>query len=185
MRKNFGPKTWIYPMPVLIIGTYDETGTPDAMNAAWGGTYDANKIVISLSADHKTTENIKLRKAFTVAFADRKNEVASDYVGIVSAKKEPDKLRNAEFTVTKSEYVDAPIINEFPMTIECKLEKINEDGCVIGEIVNVSVDESVLGENGLPDIKKVDPIIFDSIGAGYYAVGERVGSAFKDGKNLK
>ncbi len=185
MRKNFGPKTWIYPMPVLIIGTYDENGNPDAMNAAWGGTYDSNKIVISLSAGHKTTKNIALKKAFTVAFADVKNTVASDYVGIVSANDVPDKLKKAGFSVTKSEFVDAPIINEYPMTIECKLEKINEDGCVVGEIVNVSVDENVLGDNGNPDIKKVCPIIFDSVGAGYYAIGDKVGNAFKDGAKLK
>lgn len=185
MRKQFGPKTWIYPMPVLIISTYDEKGNPDAMNAAWGGTYDTNKIIICLSADHKTTKNIASKKAFTVSFADVRHVAACDYVGIVSANDEPEKFKKAGFTAVKSEVVDAPLILELPMAIECKLEKINEDGCIIGEIVGVSVDDKYLDENGNPDSEKISPIAFDAVSAVYRAIGEKVGNAFKDGLSLK
>lgn len=184
MRKDFGVKTWMYPLPVLIIATYDENGNPDAMNAAWGGIYDYNEVVLSLSEDHKTTNNIKAKGAFTISFADEKHVVACDYVGIVSANKEPDKLKKAGFTVTKSAHVDAPIINELPMTLECKLVKFNEDGNVIGEIVNISADESVLDENGMIDPMKLRPITFDPVNNGYLVLGERVGTAFSDGAKI-
>lgn len=184
MRKNFGQKTWMYPLPVLIIGTYGEDGTPDAMNAAWGGIYDTGKVVLCLSAGHKTTANIKARGAFTVSFADKKNLVASDYVGIVSANKEPDKLAKAGFHTTKSKFVDAPLIDELPMALECKLEKVSEDGNIIGEIVNVSVDESILDAEGTVDLSKWCPITFDPIHSTYTTLGETVGKAFSDGKEL-
>lgn len=184
MRKDFGAKTWMYPLPVLIIGTYDEDGNADAMNAAWGGIYDANKVVLCLSADHKTTKNIKAKGAFTVSFADEKHVIACDYVGIVSANKQHDKLEKAGFTTIKSAYVDAPIVNELPMTLECKLVKFNEDGNVIGEIVNVSADESILDENGMIDPSKLRPIAFDPVNDGYLVMGERVGSAFSDGTKI-
>ena len=135
-------------MPVLIVGTYDENGTPNAMNAAWGGVYDTNQVMVCLADDHKTTENIKMTGAFTVSFATAKTVVPCDYVGIVSANDIPDKFAKAGFHAVKSEYVNAPIIEELPMTVECKLIKFNEDGICIGEIVNVSADESILDENG-------------------------------------
>lgn len=184
MRKDFGAKTWMYPLPVLIIGTYDENGNADAMNAAWGGIYDSDKVVLCLSEDHKTTMNIKAKGAFTVSFADKEHVVACDYVGIVSANKEPDKLKKAGFTVTKSNHVDAPVINELPMTLECRLVKFNEDGNIIGEIVNVSADESVLDNNGMIDPVKLRPIAFDPVNNGYLVLGERVGTAFSDGTKI-
>lgn len=185
MRKNFGKKTWLYPMPVFIIATYDEQGNPDAMNAAWGGIYDTNQIMLCLSHDHKTTKNIKLNKAFTVSVANAKNVVVSDYLGIVSGNKEANKIEKAQLHVKKSEFVNAPIIEEYPMTVECKLIKFNEDGNVIGEIVNVSADESILDENGTIDYKKLDPITFDSINSSYIRLGDKVGAAFSDGKKIK
>ena len=185
MRKNFGPKTWLYPMPVLIIGTYDENGTPNAMNAAWGGIYDTNQVMVCLADDHKTTENIKKTGAFTVSFATAKTVAACDYVGIVSANDVPDKFAKAGFRAVKSEYVNAPIIEELPMTVECKLIKFNEDGICIGEIVNASADESILDENGKVDAKKLDPIIYDSVTHAYWNFGEKVGQAFSDGKKIK
>ena len=185
MRKEFGAQTWLYPLPVLIIGTYDENGTPDAMNAAWGGIYNANQVTLCLSADHKTTKNIRAKGAFTISFADEAHTVACDYVGIASANQEPDKLKKAGFTVTKSAHVDAPIINELPMALECRLIKFNEDGNVIGEIVNVSADESVLGENGTVDPAKLRPIAFDPVNNGYLVLGERVGTAFSDGAKIE
>ena len=184
MRKNFGVKPWVYPQPVLIIGTYDQNGDPDAMNAAWGGQYDANQVMLCLG-EHKTPENIRQKRAFTVSFATAPQVVASDYVGIVSANDEPDKMKKSGFTTTKSEFVDAPIINELPLTLECRLLKFNEDGIVVGEIVNVSADESILDANGGIDAAKLDAIIFDPANAAYLRLGEKVGNAFRDGKKLK
>lgn len=183
MRKNFGKQSWVLPQPVLIIGTYDKNGVPDAMNAAWGGVYDQNEIVVSLSP-HKTTENIELNKAFTVSFGDVENLVAADYVGVVSAHKEPQKLQKAGLTVRKAEFVNAPVIEQFPVTLECRLKKFNEDGNVIGEIVNVSADERVLNGRGEIDLDKLGLIIFDPVAAAYRKVGEKVGNAFSDGKKL-
>ena len=185
MRKNFGAKTWLYPMPVHIIGTYDENNAPNAMNAAWGGIYDTNQVMVCLSHDHKTTENIKKTGAFTLSFATAGKVVPCDYVGIVSANDVPDKFAKVGFHATRSEFVNAPIIDELPMTVECKLIKFNEDGICIGEIVNVSADESVLDENGRIDAKKVDPIIYDSVTHAYWSFGEKVGQAFSDGKKIK
>ena len=172
-------------MPVLIIGTYDENGTPNAMNAAWGGIYDTNQVMVCLADDHKTTENIKKTEAFTVSFATSKTVAPCDYVGIVSANDVPDKFERAGFHAQKSEYVNAPIIEELPMTVECKLIKFNEDGICIGEIVNVSADDSILDENGKVDVKKLDPIIYDSVTHAYWNFGDKVGQAFSDGKKIK
>ena len=184
MRKDFGARTWMYPLPVLIIGTYGEDGTPDAMNAAWGGIYDEDQVVLCLSPDHRTTKNIRARGAFTISFADAAHVAACDYVGIVSGNEEPDKLKKAGFTVTRSAFVDAPILNELPMALECRLVKFNEDGNVIGQIVNVSADEGVLGPDGKPDPAKMKVISFDPVGTGYYVLGERVGNAFSDGAKI-
>jgi len=185
MRKNFGANPWLYPMPVLIVGTYDENGAPNAMNAAWGGIYDTNQIMLCLADDHKTTENIKNTKAFTVSFATVKTVAPCDYVGIVSANDVPDKFEKAGFHSRRSEYVNAPVIEELPMTVECKLIKFNEDGICIGEIVNVSADESILDEKGKIDAKKLDPIIYDGATHAYWNFGEKVGQAFSDGKKIK
>ncbi|MBE6871620.1 MAG: flavin reductase family protein [Ruminococcaceae bacterium] len=185
MRKNFGSKTWLYPMPVLIVGTYDENSVPNAMNAAWGGIYDYYQVMISLADDHKTTENIKRTKAFTVSFATAKQVVPCDYVGIVSANDVPDKFARAGFSAVKSEFVNAPIIEQLPMTVECELIKFNEDGICIGKIVNISADESILDEKGKIDVKKLDPIICDSVTGTYWSFGEKVGRTFSEGKKLK
>ena len=184
MRKNFGAKTWVYPMPVLIIATYDADGNPDAMNAAWGGVYEENQEMLSLSQEHKTTRNIRERGAFTVSFADAAHTTESDYVGIVSANKVPDKLARAGLHTTRSAFVDAPLIDEFPMAIECRLIKFNEDGVVIGEIVNVSADEGVLDEKGRIDPDKLQPVVFDPVHYAYRRLGEKVGNAFKDGMKI-
>lgn len=185
MRKNFGKKTWFYPLPVLIIGSYDENGKADAMNAAWGGIYDSDKVVLCLSENHKTTQNIKKRGAFTVSFADTAHVVEADYVGLVSANEVEDKLGRAGFHTTKSEFVDAPLIDELPMTLECKLIKVNEDGNIIGEIVNVNANDSVLGEDGMIDATKLQAISYDPVHNTYIKMGEKVGNAFSDGANLE
>ncbi|MBE6799730.1 MAG: flavin reductase family protein [Ruminococcaceae bacterium] len=185
MRKNFGAESSVYPMPVFIVAAYDENGKPNCMNAAWGGIYEDKQIMVCLSHGHKTTKNIKESKAFTVSIADARHVVEADYVGVVSGNKEPDKMEKARLTTVESEFVNAPIINEFPMTIECKLLKFNEDGICIGEIVNISADESVLGEDGLIDPEKLQAITFDPVHNAYLKLGEKVGNAFSDGKTLK
>ena len=185
MRKNFGVKTWLYPMPVLIVGTYDENGVPNAMNVAWGGIYDTGLVMVCLADDHKTTENIQKNKAFTISFATASTVASCDYVGIVSANDVPDKFAKAGFHAVKSEHVNAPIIEELPMTVECELFKFNEDGICIGKIVNVSADESILDENGRVNAKKLDPIIYESATHAYWSFGEKVGNAFSDGKKIE
>ena len=185
MRKNFGAKPWTYPQPVFILATYNEDGTPDAMNAAWGGISCDTELCMCISAGHKTTKNIRATGAFTVSFADAANVVASDYVGLASANTEPKKMEKSGFHLTKSQFVNAPLIDELPVAMECKLVKINEDGNVIGEIVNVSADESVLGEDGTIDFAKFRPISFEPVHSGYHVLGERVGNAFQDGAALK
>ena len=184
MRKNFGVKNWLYPMPVFIVGSYDADGRPNAMNAAWGGIYDTNLVMVCLADDHKTTENIKKSGAFTLSFATSSTVASCDYVGIVSANDVPDKFDRAGFHATKSEFVNAPIISELPVSVECNLLKFNEDGICIGEIVNVSADESVLDEKGNIDAKKLGPIIYDSVCHAYWSFGEKVGQAFSDGKSV-
>ncbi len=186
MRKNFGVKPYVYPMPVFIIATYGEDGTPDAMNAAWGGISEANQISMCLSAGHKTVKNIFARGAFTVSMADAAHVVECDYVGIVSANDVPDKLEKAGFHTTKSELVDAPFIDELPMALECRLVSYDEESCrLVGEIVNVSVDEKVLDAKGGIDLEKLAPITFDPVNNAYVALGKKVGNAFADGAKLK
>lgn len=183
MRKNFGAKPFLFPQPVMIIGTYDGEGKPNAMNAAWGGIVGMNEIIIDLGS-HQTTDNILLIKAFTVSAADAEHVVACDYVGVVSARNEPDKMKKAGFTTVKSEFVNAPIIQELPLTLECRLKQVL-DGKILGEIVNVCADESILGEDGEISLEKFSPITYDTVHYGYYRLGERVGTAFSDGKQLK
>lgn len=185
MRKNFESQTWSFPMPVLIVGTYDEDGKANAMNAAWGGIYDYNQFMLCLSEGHKTYKNIIKTGAFTVSFGDLNNLVACDYVGIASGNKEVDKMEKAGFTISKSESVNAPILSELPLTVECTLNKVNEDGIIIGDIVNVSAEESVLGKDGNPDLSKLNLISYNPIDHSYTTVCERVvGKAFQDGKKL-
>lgn len=186
MRKNFGAKPMCYPMPVYIIGTYGADGTPNAMNAAWGGISEETEISICISADHKTTENILSRKAFTVSMATAKYIAACDYVGIVSGNQVPDKFAKAGFHATKSEFVDAPLIDELPMALECELISYDRESCrLVGRIVNVSADESVLEDNGKVDVSKLQPITFDPMNNHYLVLGEKVGQAFHDGVALK
>ncbi|MCD8079541.1 MAG: flavin reductase family protein, partial [Bacteroides sp.] len=175
-----------YPQPVFIIATYGEDDTPNAMNAAWGGISEMKEISICISGGHKTTANILSRKAFTVSMAEAGQVAACDYVGIVSGNKVADKFAKAGFHAVKSEFVDAPLIEELSIAIECKLIDFNpETGILRGEIVNVSVDERVLDENGKVDPAKAMPIIFDPFNNDYLKVGEKAGNAFSDGKQLK
>ncbi len=185
MRKNFGAKPILYPMPVLIIGSYDENGIPDAMNAAWGGISETNQISMCLSAGHKTVKNILERGAFTVSMATADQLLACDYVGIVSANKVPNKVEKAGFHTLKSENVDAPLFEELPLALECRLISYDKETCrMVGEIVNVCADESIL-TNGSIDPTKLRPITYDGANHAYYVLGEKVGEAFKDGAAIK
>lgn len=181
-RVDFGAKPWLFPMPVLIIGTYDENGTPNAMNAAWGMISDINEVSISL-AEHKTTKNFAITGAFTVSMATEDTVVPADYVGIESANDVPDKFARAGFHATKSSRVNAPLIDELPMALECKVKSF-ENGILVGEIVNITADESVL-TNGQIDYKKLKPIAYDPVTNDYVALGEAVGRAFDSGVELK
>ena len=186
MRKNLKPKAYIYPMPVLIVGTYDENGVPNAMNAAWGTVCDTAQVTICLSATHKTVKNLLKTKAFTVSIADSKNIVEADFVGVVSGNKEPNKLEKTGWTITKSEFVNAPIIQNFPLVLECELVSYDtESEMCIGNVVNVSVDDSILNEKGKIDLTKFSPVCYDCDGHGYYTLGEKIGNAFCDGKKIK
>lgn len=181
-RVNFGAKPFMYPMPVLIIGTYDENGVPNAMNAAWGIITDYNEITISLS-EHKTTQNLAVTKAFTVSIATEDTVVPCDYVGIETASNVPNKFELAGFHATKSQYVNAPLIDELPMALECKVKSYKDD-ILVGEIVNVNADESILTD-GRIDPYKLKPITYDPVNHAYIGLGKKVGNAFKDGLQIK
>ena len=187
MRKNIKTTEAIFPMPVLMIATYNEDGSIDVMNAAWGTMLSRDKIILNLTETHKTVQNIKARQAFTVSIADSKHVIEADYFGMVSGNKTADKFAKSGLTATKSLNVDAPIINEFPICMECEFIEYQDDeyGCgVIGRIVNVTAKEEVMrGDN--VDIELVDAIAFDPYTHGYYKVNQRVGNAFKDGLQLK
>ena len=186
MRKNFGNKPWCYPQPVFILAAYDKGGVPNAMNVAWGGIHYDDQIAMCISANHKTTANILESGAFTVSMATKKYLAACDYVGVASGNKVTDKFEKAGFTASPSEFVNAPIINELPMTLECSLVSYDPEMCtLIGKIVNVSADESILDETGKIDPSKLEPITFDPVHNNYLVIGEKVGNAFKDGLSLR
>ena len=186
--KSFGSKPWMLPQPVLIIGTYNEDGTPNAMNAAWGGQWDRGEIMISMGA-HATTENLARCPEFTVSFATKDTMVASDFVGIVSAKNDPQKMLKTGWTAVKSESVNAPVFTDFPMTLECrikqKIDESEEGYYIVAEVVDTLVDENYLTEEGKPDIQKMGLITYEPVSHSYVALGEKVGNAFSDGKKLK
>ena len=186
MRKNFGAKPCVYPMPVFIIGTYDKNGIPNAMNAAWGGISEETEITICDSDDHKTTENFMRSGAFTVSIPDADNVVAADFVGIVSGNDANDKIERCGWHAQKSELVDAPIFDELPMTLECKVKCYDKDSCrLVGEIINVSADERILGDDGKIDLNKFRPLTYDPVHHTYRTLSEPVGKAFSDGLKLK
>ena len=193
--KSFGSKPWMLPQPVLIIGTYDKEGKPNAMNAAWGGQWDMHEIIISLGS-HQTTDNLKEDDGehqssgdFTVTFATVDTLVASDYVGIVSGRNTPDKMEKTGWTIEKAPNVNAPVFKEFPMTLECRVkQKIDESETgyyLVAEIVNILCDEHYLGEDGNPDVEQMDLITYDPVHHTYIRLGETEGKAFSDGKQLK
>lgn len=184
MKKDIKTTEAIFPMPVLMIATYNDDGSVNVMNAAWGTMLERDQVILNLTESHKTVKNIRKRKAFTVSIANAKNVVAADYLGIVSGNDTNDKFEKSGLTATKSQRVDAPIINEFPICLECELLEGESDWGIVGKVVNTSADEEVMkGDN--VDISLVEAIAFDPYTHGYYKVTERVGNAFKDGLKLK
>ena len=174
-------------MPVLLISTFNEDGTVDVMNAAWSTMIDRNRVALNLTETHKTVQNIKERKGFVVHIADAKHVVEADYFGVVSGNQEKDKFEKSGLSYTKSELVDAPIINELPIALECEFIEYQSDDTglgVIGKVVRTSVEEANLKDDKV-DIDSVEAISFDPYTHGYYKVSGRVGDAFKDGMKLK
>lgn len=185
MRKNLKIIPAIFPMPVLMIATYNEDGSVDVMNAAWGMAYDYTQIKLNISENHKTAENIRRTGCFTVSLATVETLNESDYFGIVSGNNTSDKFERTGFHTVKSEHVDAPIITEYPVCMECRAVEIDGEYGVLGEIVNLSVDEKYLDEEGRPDLSKMNTIAYDPFTHGYYEVSKKVGQAFSDGKKIK
>lgn len=187
MRQKINVNGGIFPMPVLMIATYNDDDSVNVMNAAWGTMIEGDIVALNLSESHKTVKNIKARKAFTVSIADAVHVVEADYFGVESGNNVANKLEKAGMTASKAESVDAPIINEFPICLECEFIEYqgSEYGCgVIGKVVNVTADEKVM-KDGKLDISLVEAIAFDPYTHGYYKVVERVGEAFKDGLKMK
>ena len=187
MRKDIKTTEAIFPMPVLMVATYNEDGSVDVMNAAWGTMLSRNQVILNLTETHKTVKNIKERKSFTVSIADSKHVVEADYFGIASGNNTPNKFENSGLSAIKSEKIDAPIIKEFPICLECEFIEYQSDeygAGVIGKVVNVTADESVMDGDKV-DVSKLDAIAFDPYTHGYYKVTERVGEAFKDGMQVK
>lgn len=187
MRTKLELTEGIFPMPVLMIATYNDDGSVDVMNAAWGTMQERGNVVLNLTESHKTVQNIKKRGAFTVSIADAKHVIEADYFGVVSGNKEPAKFAKSGLTASRAENVDAPIVNEFPICMECEFIEYqrNEYGCgVVGKVVNITADDSVMVDGEI-DMSLVDAIAFDPYTHGYYRVTERVGEAFSDGLKLK
>jgi len=186
MRKKLNISEAIFPMPVLLVATYNEDGSTNTMTAAWGTMVDRDIISLQLEDTHKTVENIKSRGAFTVNIADAAHMAEADYLGIVSGHDEPEKVAKAGLHVVKSEFVDAPIIEEFPLTLECRFVSFDsESERLIGQVVNVSIEERIIGEKGTPDLSKFHPFAYDPANHTYVALGDKIGDAYEEGLKLK
>lgn len=187
MKKDLGVKPYLFPMPVYMIATYGENDKVDVMNMAWGGICADNMVTLSLDEDHKTSKNIKERMAFTLSIADVPHMKESDFFGIASGNTMPDKFERSGFHAAKSSRVDAPVIEEYPLTLECKVVELRhgkEGFTVLGEIVNVLADESILDEKGRVDAKLLNALVYETFQHGYYSIGDRVGTAWKSGVEL-
>ena len=187
MKKDLGVKPYVFPMPVLMIATYGEDGAVDVMNMAWGGVCAENMVALNIDEDHKTSENIKKRGAFTLSIADVPHLKEADFFGIATGNKMPDKFERSGLHAAKSTRVDAPVVQEFPLTLECRVVELQNTSYafrVLGEIVNVLADEAVLDEKGRVDPAKLNAFVFDQFQSGYYAVGEKVGQAWNSGAGL-
>ena len=187
MKKNLGVVPAVYPMPVLMVAAYDENGTPNVMNAAWGMICNMDRIALFIDEGHKTTQNLLKTKAFTVSLADRAHMEAADFFGIASGNDMPDKFARSGCTAVKSAFVNAPVVEEFPLVMECELAEVAQNDsfyCIVGRIVNTAAEESVLTADGKVDPAKLNALIFDQFQSGYYVSGEKVGRAWDAGAGL-
>ena len=187
MKKNLGIVQAVYPMPVLMVAAYDENGKVNVMNAAWGMICNSDRIALFIDEDHKTTQNLLKTKAFTVALADRAHMDVADFFGIATGNKMADKFERTGYHAAKSAFVNAPVIEEFPVVMECELAEVTSTDsfyAIVGKIVNTAAEEAVLDEKGKVDPAKLDALIFDQFQHGYYVPGERVGKAWNAGAGL-
>ena len=187
MKKDLGVVQAVYPMPVLMVAAYDEAGRVNVMNAAWGMICAMDKIALFIDEDHKTTQNLLKSKAFTVALADRAHMDVADFFGIASGNKMADKFERTGYHAVKSDFVNAPVIEEFPVVMECELAEVTSTEsfyAIVGRIVNTAAEERVLSENGKVDPAKLEALIFDQFQHGYYVSGEQVGKAWNAGAGL-
>ena len=182
MKKEIKMAPAIFPMPVILIATYNEDGSVDVMNAAWGCAYDTNQIQLNISESHRTTKNIRRTGCFVVTMADQAHIAEADYFGLVSGDRVKDKFARTGLKSHKSDLVDAPILDDFPICMECKDIEFQGEYGVLGEIVRLTVDDKYVDEKGNVDLTKMRIISYDPFNHGYYVVGEKVGHAFKDGK---
>ena len=185
MKKEFGVKPWLFPMPTYMIGTYNEDGSVDEMMMAWGGICAEDMVALNLEEDHKTVANLKARGAFTLAIPGTDTIKPSDYLGTASGNQVPDKFSKTGLHAVRSAHVDAPVVEEYPVTLECVVEKFEDEPYglrVLGRIVNVIADEKVLDDMGRIDCGKLGAFVFDQMRNGYYAVGEYLGQAWNIGK---
>ena len=187
MKKELGVNPFLFPMPVLMIATYGDGNTVDVMNMAWGGICAEDMVSLNIGEEHKTSENIKKTKAFTLSIADIDHLEAADFFGIATGNKMDDKFERSGLTAIKSEKVNAPIVAEFPLTLECEVVECKNEVYgfhVLGRIVGVLAEESVLDEKNKVDPKKLNAFVFDQFQHGYYAIGEKVGQAWRSGAKL-
>lgn len=187
MAKAFGVKPYLFPMPTYMIGTYNEDGTVDVMMMAWGGICAEDMVALNLEADHKTVANLRTRKAFTLAVPGTDTLRESDFFGIASSNKMADKFARSGLHAVKSTRVDAPIITEYPLTLECEVVEMQDQPYglrVLGKIVNVLADEKVLDDAGKIDAGKLHAFAFDQMQNGYYAIGEKAGKAWHSGADF-
>jgi flavin reductase (DIM6/NTAB) family NADH-FMN oxidoreductase RutF len=187
MKKELGVHPYLFPMPVLMIATYDKNGNVDVMNMAWGGICAEDMVALNISADHKTFKNIQEHMAFTLSVADTPHLKEADFFGTATGNTMEDKFQRSGLTSVKSALVDAPVIEEFPLTLECKVESIQTGGDparIVGKIINVLADENVLDNNGNIDPSKLNAFVYDQFQNGYYAIGEKVGQAWESGASF-
>ena len=187
MKKNLGVIPAVYPMPVLMVAAYDEGGKVNVMNAAWGMICGEDRIALFIDEEHKTTQNLLKTKAFTVSIADRAHMDVADFFGIATGNTMADKFERTGYHAAKSEFVNAPVIEEFPVVMECELAEVAKTEsfyCIVGKIVNTAAEEAALSDNGKVDPAKLDALIFDQFQHGYYVSGEKVGEAWNAGTGL-
>lgn len=187
MTKDFGVKPYLFPMPTYMIGTYNEDESVDVMMMAWGGICATDMVALNLEEDHKTVANLKARKAFTLAVPGVDTLEASDFLGIASSNQMADKFERSGLHATKSNRVDAPVITEYPLTLECEVVEMQDQPYglrVLGKIVNVIADEKILDEKGKIDAGKIQAFAFDQMQNGYYGIGDKVGKAWNSGAYL-